>query len=205
MQCAHRSIGQKRKDNVRPYEVHPTGVRRRTAQVTVDPRKLAIADCHDIEEDVANHPKRVQIPPDQQEIFGLRPRVEPYFYNIETIFLIFGAFVAEGVRFLTDKYTKEAHPDKNRKLRKQLERERYATFPEHIKWIKLADIAENLADDGEVLLEGGGAEVGFHQMFIREKALCLPHLKADDKENRLLYAQAEEILREKAAKFRVRL
>lgn len=205
MQCAHRSIGQTRKDNKRPYEIHPAGVRRRTAQVTSNPLILAEADLHDVDEDVANHPKRVPIPADQQEIFGLPRRVEPYFYNLESIGLTFGEFVRAGVDYLSDKYTKELHPDKNRKKRKQLERERYETFPSHVKWVKLADIAENLADDGEVLLADGGAEVGFNQMFIYEKSLCLPYLRGDGPENDLLYGQAIDILHAQAKKFAVKI
>ncbi len=206
MREAHRSIGQTRKDGVRPYEVHPTGVRRRTAQVTVDPRILAIADLHDVEEDVA--PKHSIIIAELQQTFGLPPRQNglPWEYNLEAIHATFGAFIGTGVDFLSDKFTKEAHPDKNRKVRKQLERERYATFPAHIKWVKLADIAENLADDGEVLLADGGAEVGFNQMFIWEKSLCLPYLREKgNRENELLFAQADEILRAQAEKFNVKL
>lgn len=156
MQDAHRSIDQRRKDNVRLYEVHPLDVVARLQDAGVTDEDVLIAGLfHDIVEDV--YPKNP-------------------FYSLALIQDLFGPVVAGYVEELTDRYTKENYPGLNRKTRKQLERERYATFSGGAKQVKLADIASNLSDDGDCLLEDGSHEVGFQRMFIKEKALCLPYL-----------------------------
>ena len=200
---AHDSIGQTRKDNKRPYHIHTDDVRARTAQVTANPHILAGADLHDVEEDVA--PKHSAIPRDLARTFGLDLEFG-WEYNLHAIENSLGGTVARYVSQLTDVYTKEAHPDKNRKTRKQLERERYKTFDREVKWIKLVDIASNLNDDGTVLESDGKVEAGFNYMFIKEKALCLPYLfDGSDEKNVFLYEQAKEILIRQAKKFDVRL
>jgi hypothetical protein len=55
----------------------------------------------------------------------------------------FGPRVLDLVIELTDIYTKENHPDKNRKTRKQLEAERLAGVSEEAKLIKRADLHDN--------------------------------------------------------------
>lgn len=156
MREAHRSIDQRRKDNVRRYEVHPIDVVDRLFAAGVDDNVIIpMGYLHDVIEDV----------------FPKNP-----FYSIELIEAEFGKAVAAGVIELTDVYTKELHPSLNRATRKQLERERYATFSDGAKLVKLADIASNLADDGTVLESDGRVEVGFNRMFIKEKAKCLPYL-----------------------------
>lgn len=170
-----------RKDGVRPYFVHLEDVARRVSQVTDNEDAIIAALLHDGPEDI----------PD---------------YTVAMVRERFGPHVAETVDFLTDRYVKSAYPNLNRRTRKQLERERYKTFSQVAKWIKLADIASNLSDDGSVLNPDGTPEVGFMGMFIREKALCLPYLRVvGDEKNEFLYAQAENILVEKAEKFRVRI
>lgn len=176
MKTAHRSIGQMRKDGNRPYEVHPLEVMERVSKVTDDEDILIAALLHDVIEDV----------------FPTNPD-----FNEGGIGYQFGGRVLLMVQQLTDKFTKEAHPDKNRKTRKQLERERYATFWPEVKLIKLADIAANLSDDG-------GADAGFMGMYIREKAMCLPYLTDYDKANLVLFSEASKILQEKKRKFGVR-
>ncbi len=182
MKAAHRSIGQTRKDGVRPYEVHPMAVMERVQAVTDDEDVLIAALFHDIIEDV----------------MGENP-----FYDIYRIAALFGERVAKLVTELTDVYTKESYPDKNRKARKQLERERYATFSPEAKLIKLADIAENLSDDA--------LDAGFMVMFIKEKALCLPYLvmKYAERnepfywENDTLFREAVRVLNKQKIKFDV--
>lgn len=191
MEAAHRSIGQKRKDNIRPYEVHPLDVMRRVAAHTDDEDILVAALFHDIIEDV--YPKRPEIYELTKAAAG--PRA--------------WGFVLE----LTDTYTKQAFPELNRKARKQKERERYASMSPQARLVKLADIASNLADDGDVLEENGKPEVGFNRMFIKEKALCLPYLAESGAEkgsplyiaNARLYVEAYEILKKQAIKFDVKL
>jgi (p)ppGpp synthase/HD superfamily hydrolase len=156
MKAAHRSIDQRRKDNVRLYEVHPLDVLARLQAAGVTDEDILIAALlHDVIEDVF-------------------PKNE--FYQISEIERNFGLRVGGFVLELTDEYTKQNYPDLNRRARKQLERERYATFSDEAKLVKLADIASNLADDGTVLEADGRVEVGFNQMFIKEKSKCLPYL-----------------------------
>lgn len=178
MKAAHRSIDQRRKDGVRLYEVHPLEVMERVAKVTDDEDVLIAALFHDLLEDVT---------PSNPDI------------NEGAIGYQFGGRVLLMVQQLTDKFTKEAHPDKNRKTRKQLERERYATFWPEVKLIKLSDIAANLSDDG-----GAQADVGFMRMYIHEKSLCLPYLTDYDKANLVLFSEASKILQEKKRKFGVK-
>lgn len=185
MKAAHRSIDQRRKDNVRPYEVHPMDVFARLQAAGVEDEDILIAGLlHDVVEDV----------------FPKNPK-----YSLPLIGETFGADVGVYVFELTDVYTKAECPTLNRKTRKQLERERYATFSDGAKLVKLADIASNLNDDGTVLESDGRVEVGFNRMFIKEKALCLPYL--EDKRSRLnwrLFVEAMLILLAQKKKFDVR-
>jgi (p)ppGpp synthase/HD superfamily hydrolase len=170
-----------RKDGVRPYFVHLEDVARRVSQVTNNEDVIIAAFLHDGPEDIPG-------------------------YTVAMVEERFGTHVADAVCQLTDVYVKSAYPELNRKTRKQLERERYRTFSDVVKWIKLSDIASNLSDDGSVLNPDGTPEVGFMGMFIREKALCLPYLRVvGDEKNEFLFAQAENILREKAEKFNVKI
>ncbi len=189
MKAAHRSIGQTRKDGVRPYEVHPLDVMARLQNAGVTDEDVLIAALlHDVLEDVT--PKNPA-------------------YDLCDIVFEFGMRVGAMVGDLTDEFIKVKYPDLNRKTRKQLERERYSTFSDEVKQIKLADIASNLHDDGEVL-ENGLPEVGFNRMFIKEKELCLPYLAPNlcldpfPMAHCQLYATARDILAEQKKKFDVR-
>ncbi len=187
MKAAHRSIRQTRKDGIRPYEVHPLEVMARVAAVENTEDILIAALLHDVIEDV----------------YPVNDK-----YDIYLIEKSFGGVSAKLVVELTDLYTKEAHPDKNRRTRKDLERARYGTISANAKLIKLADITTNLLDDGNVTADGsfGGADAGFNQMYIREKAQCLPFLEnKSDAANRVLYADAMDALKSQAKKFGVRL
>ncbi len=206
MSLAHRSIGQKRKDNVREYEVHPRSVRARLVAAGVtDEDTLIAADQHDVEEDVERSKNRREINPSEIIQLGLDPS-RKWRFNLEAIEFLFGGFVRAIVTELTDVYVKEAYPQFNRRTRKDLERQRYGQFSYRAKLVKLADIADNLADDGQVLLESGAVEVGFNRMFIKEKTLCLPYLKpvTADAIHLTLYATAEDILEAQKKKFDVR-
>ncbi len=185
MKVAHRSIGQMRRDGKRHYEVHPMEVMGRLVGIVKDEDILIAGLLHDVIEDV----------------FPANP-----YYDLYLIANTFGNEVAELVKQLTDEFTKEGYPDKNRKARKQLERERYKTMSTKAKLIKLADIASNLSDDG------GGDDPGFMRMYIKEKQLCLPYLAmpyADrDKPfyaaNDTLFREAVKILDAQKIKFDVR-
>lgn len=155
---------QKRKDGVRPYFVHLEDVAARVSQVTSNEDVIIAALAHDSVEDVPG-------------------------FTLDMVAAEFGHDVADTVNYLTDVYVKSAYPELNRRTRKQLERERYKTFSKVAKWVKLSDIASNLADAGE------SPDAGFMGMFGREKALCLPYLEDDSSsENRFLYAQAKSEL-----------
>jgi (p)ppGpp synthase/HD superfamily hydrolase len=174
---------QKRKDNVRPYFVHLEDVARRLIAVGVTDEDVIVAAYgHDSLEDLPKNPAEFE-----KLLTELR--------------IMFGFRATDFILELTDQFTKKKHPDKNRATRKQLERERYATFSPGAKLVKLADIAANLSDTSEVL-ENGKPEQGFNGMFGREKALCLPYLKDEsDKLNVALYKEAEEILRKHRLEF----
>lgn len=119
---AHNSIGQVRKYTGEPYHVHVHAVAELVATKTSDEEILAAACLHDVLEDVA--PSMAQ-------------------YGKETILQEFGERVLNLVVELTDVYTKENHPDLNRKKRKQLEAERLAQVSEDAKLIKRADLFDN--------------------------------------------------------------
>lgn len=119
---AHGSIGQVRKYTGEPYHVHVQAVAELVATKTNDEEILAAACLHDVLEDVA--PSMSQ-------------------YGKETILQEFGERVLNLVVELTDVYTKENHPDLNRKKRKQLEAERLAQVSEDAKLIKRADLFDN--------------------------------------------------------------
>jgi (p)ppGpp synthase/HD superfamily hydrolase len=119
---AHSSIGQVRKFTGEPYHVHVLAVAELVSSRTNDVEVLAAACLHDVLEDV--EPKNPE--------FGRGRILEE-----------FGPRVLDLVLELTDIYTKENHPDKNRKTRKQLEAERLSKVSEEAKLIKRADLHDN--------------------------------------------------------------
>lgn len=183
MQAAHRSIGQKRRDGIRDYEVHPMDVFARLWRAGVRDRAiLSAALFHDIPEDV----------------YPLNP-----FYSLSLITQEFGVRVGIITDELTDRYTKENYPQQNRRVRKQLERERYATFLPETQLVKLGDIGSNLSDETD--------DAGFMGMYVREKSLCLPYLamkldRTDEfrEPHALLWEETTQILEATKAKFGVR-
>jgi (p)ppGpp synthase/HD superfamily hydrolase len=64
-------------------------------------------------------------------------------FSRERILAEFGERVLKLVIDLTDIYTKENHPDKNRKARKELEAQRLALISDEAKLIKRADLHDN--------------------------------------------------------------
>lgn len=119
---AHTSIGQVRKYTGEPYHEHVLRVAELVSTRTQDQEVLAAACLHDVLEDV--EPKRPE-------------------FGRDTILERFGRRVLDLVLELTDIYTKENHPDKNRKTRKQLEAERLSKVSEEAKLIKRADLHDN--------------------------------------------------------------
>jgi guanosine-3',5'-bis(diphosphate) 3'-pyrophosphohydrolase len=145
---AHDSIKQVRKYSGEPYWTHTDKVAAIVATVTSDEEVIAAAHLHDVLEDVA---------PTKPE------------YDRNWIQRWFGSRVLALVLDLTDVYTREAFPDKNRAERKQLERERIGAIPAEAKTIKLADLLDNTASIAE-------HDKDFAQVYLREKLELLPYL-----------------------------
>ncbi len=138
--AAHTSIGQVRKFDGGPYHTHVLRVAELVHTRTEDQEILAAACLHDVLEDVEpNNPE----------------------FSRERILLEFGQRVLDLVVELTDVYTKENHPDKNRKTRKELEAQRLAKVSEEAKLIKRAD----LHDNNQSILG-----TSFEKTWLREKA-----------------------------------
>lgn len=112
--------GQTRKDGVTPYIVHPVGVADRVRQNGGTVEMYVAALLHDVVEDTD-----VTLDQVRQE---------------------FGDVVAQLVFELTDVYTSEAFPSKNRAERKFLENDRLSKISLEAKRIKLADIDYNVHD-----------------------------------------------------------
>lgn len=160
--AAHDSIGQKRKYSGEPYWVHPEQVARLVKQHVDMEDAVAAAFLHDVIEDVWP--------------------VNPY-YSIERIELMFGRPVAAMVLDLTDVATKEAFPKLNRKIRKEMEVERWARvgdteFGFLSQSIKIADLICNTIDIT-------AQDPNFAVTYLREKADLM---KVLTRSNRELYA-----------------
>lgn len=137
---AHTSISQVRKFDGSPYHTHVLRVAELVETRTQDHEVLAAACLHDVLEDVEPHN------PD---------------FSRERIREEFGDRVLELVLELTDVFTKENHPDKNRKIRKELEAQRLAGVSEEAKLIKRADLHDN-----NMSIMG----TSFEETWLREKA-----------------------------------
>lgn len=119
---AHSSTGQVRKFDGSPYHTHVLRVAELVSTRTPDQEILAAACLHDVLEDVE----------------PLNPE-----FNRGRILEEFGPRVLDLVIELTDVYTKENHPDKNRKARKELEAQRLSLVSDDAKLIKRADLHDN--------------------------------------------------------------
>jgi (p)ppGpp synthase/HD superfamily hydrolase len=147
--AATAHAGQIRKYTFEPYVVHPIEVMmlvRNHAQAWTEDMLLA-AVLHDVVEDTP--------------------------VTMPTIERRFGPGVAALVFDLTDQFTREAHPDKNRKLRKQLERERLGGISGPAKTVKLADLISNTASISE-------HDPNFAVLYLGEKEALLPLLVGGD-------------------------
>lgn len=123
---AHDSIGQKRKHNGEPYWTHVLRVFRNLVQLGITDEDILIASLfHDIFEDVT--PKN--------------PKYNPVWMAGK-----YGERVARLVFALTDIYTHEAYPHRNRLWRKQKEAERLSVISDDAITIKIADIIDNSED-----------------------------------------------------------
>ena len=92
--------------------------------------------------------------------------------DAETLRSHFGDAVTSVVVELTNQFTKEAHPDKNRKERKRLEFERLATVSGEAKVLKMLDRISNL--------KATGLDEGFLRLYLEETAAMLPGVEDAD-------------------------
>lgn len=111
--------GQVRRYSGLPYILHPLEVMEILHQTVPDVSEdeLVAAVLHDVVEDTVVTAKEIE--------------------------RRFGSTVAALVYDLTDQFTKQAHPEKNRTARKRLERERLWTISAAAQNIKLADTISN--------------------------------------------------------------
>lgn len=150
---AHDSIKQVRKYTGEPYWTHTYSVASIIQGIPWATENMVIAALlHDIAEDV-------------------QP-VNP-FYGLELIQDLFGHDVRDMVFQLTDVFTKENYPDKNRKWRKAREANRLALISRESATIKLADLIDNTAD---IVANNKN----FARIYLAEKADMLPKLQHGD-------------------------
>lgn len=109
--------GQKRKYSGDPYVVHPITVADIVGEHTGRDDLVAAALLHDVIEDC--------------DVVA------------DELVVLFGREIAGIVVELTDVYTKEDYPDKNRKARKRLEASRLALASQEAQIIKIADMLDN--------------------------------------------------------------
>jgi len=157
--------GQNRKYLNVPYIVHPLNVMLKVKEITDDEDMLCAAIMHDVLEDC--NPENIN------------------FFK-QSIIDSFDRDVYHMVTELTDEYTKEKYPDKNRKERKILEAERWMHCTDKSKAIKLADIIDNSKSIFEF-------DPQFSITYIQEKKDLLVSLTSG---NDILHREAEYIVKE---------
>jgi (p)ppGpp synthase/HD superfamily hydrolase len=170
-QEAHASVKHVRKYSGAPYSVHTEEVRAivQTIYPASNPDNwpvLIAADHHDTIEDV----------------FPLNP-----YYSIvwiETTFGEHGVAAAKLVWELTDQFTSEAFPKKNRAWRKAAECDRISRISVRGKDIKLSDLISNTSD----IVKN---DPGFAVTYLKEKYAMLQVLKDGSP---ILWERANNIL-----------
>lgn len=151
-------------------------------------RKGSVFSSQENKEPYFNHPKRVaaavyeMVPwhPDIETIVAaayLHDTVEDCDVDLDGIEVKFGKAVAVLVRSLTDVYTKEAFPHRNREWRKLREALRLRWIADEAKLIKMADISDN----SDMLM----ARPDFAAMYFREKARVIEEMQISKVVNRM--------------------
>ncbi len=174
--AAKKHEGQMRKYSGIPYIDHPLQVMHLVMHDEVlksDENAAIIAVLHDVVEDTVE--------------WDFKSRET----EINFIRLAFNEYVSLGVRALTNEYTTERYPNKNRAERHELENLRLASVSPTFQRIKLFDRLVNLKDLG-------GAEPGFVRLYIRETTALVGAIgikaNKDLARHVLLAAEAEGIL-----------
>lgn len=142
--AAHAAIGQVRKYTGDPYIVHPRAVATIVFSYDGTHEMVAAALLHDVVEDTK--------------------------ITVELIEHHFGPVVAGYVDHLTDEFTPDKYPHINRAERKLCEATRYATVPDEVKTIKLADMIDNTHSIAE-------HDPGFMKTYGPEKRRLLESLR----------------------------
>jgi (p)ppGpp synthase/HD superfamily hydrolase len=150
--AAHAAVGQKRKYSGDPYWTHTEKVAElvynfcygKVAKYILD-QMIKAAMAHDIIEDVT----------------PCNPT-----YSEDYIFNKIGVESFAMVKDLTDIFTKENFPNKNRAARKELEALRLSTIPIASKIIKLCDMFDNTRDIAS-------QDKNFARVYIKEKLIIL--------------------------------
>lgn len=155
---AHNLIKQTRKYTGEPYHRHTDNVRKTVKTFGGNKYQLAAADLHDVREDVFTKLKA------DKRWFAL--------WVMETIYNWFPYQVRVLVSELTDVYTSENYPDKNRAWRKEREAFRISLISDEGKLIKLADLFDNTYSIVE-------HDKGFAITYLKEKARVMNGLEID--------------------------
>ncbi len=168
---AHASVKHVRKYSLLPYDVHTQEVRRIVSAVYPEDNEdnypvLIASDHHDTIEDV----------------FPLNPK-----YSLLWVEITFGKYGVDASKLvweLTDQFTSEAFPKKNRAWRKAAERDRISKISVRGKDIKLADLTSNTSD----IVKN---DPGFAVTYLKEKYAMLQILKDGSP---ILWERANNIL-----------
>jgi len=154
--AAQAHVAQVRKYTGEPYLMHLLAVAHSVANRTMDPHVIAAAVLHDTLEDTDTHPAQLR------RLFGERVT----------------ALVVE----LTDVFTHEDHPDKNRAHRKALEAERLGRISAEAQLIKAYDLMDNTSSITQ-------HDPGFAKVYLAEKRRALAHMDLLDPHERVLLAE----------------
>lgn len=157
---------QLRKYTPERYIVHPVRVMETCARYSSDQPSLAAALLHDVLEDT---------PVKADEMLQFLQTVMSAVAAERTLQLVVE---------LTDVYTKEAYPQWNRRMRKELERERMARISADAQTIKYADIIDNAQ---EITVQ----DPQFAPRFLKE---CKMMLQVMRQGHAGLYHQAKELV-----------
>jgi (p)ppGpp synthase/HD superfamily hydrolase len=158
-------FGQERKYTGEPYTNHLKNVAETVWTHTKSELLVGLAYCHDLFEDT-NCTK--------EELFK-NLLLLGFPYSTATL-------IASGTTHLTDVYTNEAYPDKNRKWRKQMEAKRLWRIPHWAQTVKYADFIDNTSSIVQ-------HDPNFAKTYLEEKRFILSNMRKGE-ENLLVKAES---------------
>jgi hypothetical protein len=160
---------QKRKYTGEPYWTHLLSVAAIVSEYSIQNCEVEIALCHDLFEDTPCTPELLE-----QYLFDLG-------YDQSS-----REMILRGVGDLTDKFTKEAYPKFNRKIRKGFEAQRLWKIQPYSQTVKYADIIDNT---GSIAAN----DAGFARVYLRETDAFLWKINAG---NKALYTRCCKVFSE---------